>query len=205
MKGIQAIILAAGESKRMGSPKMLLPYNGMTVIEQVIENVLSAGISNPLIVLGSDHEAILKIIKGHPVSHCYNENYRNGMLSSVQCGLASLADQGSAALIIPGDQPMIDAAQIKRVMKAWHESGKGIVMPVHNGKRGHPLIVDMKYKREVMSLAESKGLRALAELHPDDVMEAETDDPSVLRDIDTQQEYMNELNLTRRYGRDNPV
>ncbi|MFN2313439.1 MAG: NTP transferase domain-containing protein, partial [Bacteroidales bacterium] len=184
---------------------MLLPYNGMTVIEQVIENVLSAGISNPLIVLGSDHEAILKIIKGHPVSHCYNENYRNGMLSSVQCGLASLDEQISAALIIPGDQPMIDAAQIKRVMKTWHDSGKGIVMPVHNGKRGHPLIVDMKYKREIMSLPESKGLRTLAERHHDDVMEAETDDPSVLRDIDTQQDYMNELNLTRRYGRDNPV
>ncbi len=205
MQEVCTIVLAAGESKRMGSPKMLLPYNGKTVIEQVIVNVLSAGISNPVIVLGSDHEAILKIIKGHPVSHCYNENYRNGMLSSVQCGLASIDDQISAAIIIPGDQPMIDAAQIKRVMKAWHESGKGIVMPVHNGKRGHPLIIDMKYRPEVMSLPESKGLRALAERHPDDVMEAETDDPSVLRDIDTQQEYMNELNLTRRYGRDNPV
>lgn len=205
MQEVCAIVLAAGESKRMGFPKMLLPYNGRTVIEQVINNVLSAGIINPLIVLGSDHEAILEIIKSHPVTHCYNENYRNGMLSSVQCGLASLADQCSAALIIPGDQPMIDAVQIKRAMEVWHETGKGIVMPVHNGKRGHPLIVDMKYRREVMSLPESKGLRALAELHPDDVMEAETDDPAVLRDIDTQQDYMNELNLTRRYGRDNPV
>jgi molybdenum cofactor cytidylyltransferase len=205
MKGIQAILLAAGESKRMGSPKMLLPFNGMTVIEQVIVNVLSAGISNPLIVLGSDHEAILEIIIGHPVSHCYNENYRNGMLSSVQCGFASLDCKSNAVLILPGDQPMIDADQIKRVMKAWHESGKGIVMPVHTGKRGHPLIVDMRYKQEVMSLPGSIGLRALAERYPDDVMQAETDDPSVLRDIDTQQDYMNELNLTRRYGRDNPV
>lgn len=205
MKGVCAIVLAAGESKRMGSPKMLLPYNGKTVIEQVIDNVLSSGIRNPVIVLGSDHEEIAKVIKGYPVSQCYNEKYRNGMLSSVQCGLASLPDHSGAVLIIPGDQPMIDAAQMKRVMKVWHESGKGIVMPAHNGKRGHPLIVDMKYMREVMSLPESKGLRALAELHPDDVMEAETDDPSVLRDIDTQQDYMNELNLTRRYGRDNPV
>jgi molybdenum cofactor cytidylyltransferase len=205
MKGIQAIILAAGESRRMGSPKMLLPYHGMTVIEQVIEHVLSAGIRKPVIVLGADHEEILDKIKGHPVSHCYNENYRNGMLSSVQCGLASLEDQSRAVLIIPGDQPMIDAGQIKKVMKAWHESGKGIVMPVHNGKRGHPLIVDMKYRQVIMSLPESKGLRMLAERYPDDVMESETDDPSVLRDIDTQQDYMNELNLTRRYGRDNPV
>ncbi|MFZ2287052.1 MAG: nucleotidyltransferase family protein [Bacteroidales bacterium] len=205
MKGVFAIVPAAGESKRMGSPKMLLPFNGMTVIEQVIENVLSAGISNVLIVLGSDHEEILRKINGYHVSHCYNENYRRGMLSSVQCGLASLPDQDVGILIIPGDQPMIGQVQISMVIKTWHESGKGIVMPVYNGKRGHPLLFDIKYRSEVMSLPDGKGLRALAELHPEDIMESETDDPAVLRDIDTQQEYINELKLLNRNGRDNPV
>jgi molybdenum cofactor cytidylyltransferase len=197
MKGICAIVLAAGESRRMGSPKMLLPYNGMTVIEQVIENVLAAGIPDPVIVLGSDHEEILKVIKGYPVSHCYNENFRNGMLSSVQCGLASVTDCSGAVLILPGDQPMIDSAQIEWVMKAWNESGKGIVMPVYKGQRGHPLIFDMKYRGEVMSLAEGEGLRALSVKHPADVMEAVTDDPSVLRDIDTHEDYLNELKLIK--------
>ncbi len=197
MKGVCAIVLAAGESRRMGSPKMLLPYNGKTVIEQVIDNVLSSGISNPLIVLGSDHEEILKVIEGYPVSHCYNENYRNGMLSSVRCGLASVTGRSGAVLIIPGDQPMIDSAQIEMVMKAWNESGKGIVMPVYNGQRGHPLIFDMKYRPEVMSLPEREGLRALAARHPADVKEAVTDDPSVLRDIDTHEDYLNELKLIK--------
>ena len=205
MKGVFAIVPAAGESKRMGSPKMLLPYNGMTVIEQVIENLLSAGISNILIVLGSDHEEILSKINGYHVSHCYNEDYRRGMLSSVQCGLASLPDNDGGVLIIPGDQPMIGQVQISLVIKTWSESGKGIVMPVHNGKRGHPLIFNMKYRSEVMSLPDAKGLRELAVMHPDDIMEAETDDPAVLRDIDTQKEYMDELKLIDRYGRDNPV
>jgi len=205
MKGVSAIVLAAGESKRMGSPKMLLPYNGMTVIEQVINNVLSAGIRNPVIVLGADHEGILKVIRNYPVSHCYNENYRKGMLSSVKCGLFSISADCSKVLVMPGDIPMIGASVLERVIKGSRESGRGIVMPVYNGKRGHPLVFDMKYRSEVMSFPEKEGLRELAGRHPDDVMEVETDDPAVLRDIDTHQDYLNELNLINRYGRDNPV
>jgi molybdenum cofactor cytidylyltransferase len=205
MTGMWAIILAAGESRRMGSPKMLLPFNGTTVIGQVIENVLAAGVIDTLVIAGADREEIIKAVKSYPVQHSYNDNFRSGMLSSVQCGFAFLPDHCHAALIVPGDQPMISAMEIKKVMEAWKESGKGIVMPVYNGKRGHPLVVDMKYRAEVLSLPEEDGLRALAARHPDDVIEAETDDQSVLRDIDTREDYLNELKIIKNDGRDNPV
>ena len=205
MTGMWAIILAAGESRRMGSPKMLLPFNGTTVIGQVIENVLAAGVIDTLVIAGADREEIIKAVKSYPVQHSYNDNFRSGMLSSVQCGFAFLPDHCHAALIVPGDQPMIGAMEIKKVMEAWKESGKGIVMPVFNGKRGHPLVVDMKYRAEVLSLPEEDGLRALAVRHPDDVIEAETDDQSVLRDIDTREDYLNELKIIKNDGRDNPV
>ena len=205
MTGMWAIILAAGESRRMGSPKMLLPFNGTTVIGQVIENVLAAGVIDTLVIAGADREEIIKAVKSYPVQHSYNDNFRSGMLSSVQCGFAFLPDHCHAALIMPGDQPMISAMEIKKVMEAWKESGKGIVMPVYNGKRGHPLVVDMKYRAEVLSLPEEDGLRALAVRHPDDVIEAETDDQSVLRDIDTREDYLNELKIIKNDGRDNPV
>lgn len=205
MKGVCAIVLAAGESRRMGSPKMLLPYNRMTVIEQVISNILTAGVGDTLVVLGSRREEIVSVIAKYPVMHCYNDNYQSGMLSSVQCGIASLPDQCRAALIMPGDQPMIGPREISKVIMAWKASGKGIVMPVYNGRRGHPLIVDIKYRDEILTLPGKEGLRALAEHHPDDVLEAETDDPSVLRDIDTREDYLNEINLIERDGRDNQV
>lgn len=205
MKGLQAIIPAAGESRRMGSPKMLLPYKGMTVIEKVIENVLSAGITDPLIVLGADREEIQEVIRGCPVTHCYNERYKDGMLSSVQCGFNSLPQDCRAVLVIPGDMPMIGATEIVRVIDKFCESGKGIVMPEHNGKRGHPLMIDIKYRSEVLSLPPDKGLRELALRHPADVTVVATDDPAVLRDLDTVQDYQYELKLTDRYGRDNPV
>ena len=196
MNGIWAIVLAAGESRRMGTPKMLLPYNDVTIIEQVIRNLMDANVDRVVVVVGAGKEEIMKVTRRYDVFHCYNENYKNGMLSSVKCGFYSLPEGCLAALIMPGDQPMTGPGEINRVISSFLENDRGLIMAVHNGKRGHPLIIDMKYLEEVLSLPEEAGLRALAERHPDDVLESDTDDPSVLRDIDTQEDYMNEISKT---------
>lgn len=196
MNGIWAIVLAAGESKRMGTPKMLLPYNDVTIIEQVIRNLMDANVDRVVVVVGAGKEEIMKVTRRYDVFHCYNENYKSGMLSSVKCGFYSLPEGCLAALIMPGDQPMTGPGEINRVISSFLENDRGLIMAVHNGKRGHPLIIDMKYLEEVLSLPEEAGLRALAERHPDDVLESDTDDPSVLRDIDTQEDYMNEISKT---------
>jgi molybdenum cofactor cytidylyltransferase len=197
MNGIWAIVLAAGESRRMGSPKMLLPYNDVTVIEQVIRNLMDADIDRVVVVLGANREEIMTVTRQYDVFHCYNEEYRKGMLSSVKCGFYSLPQGCTGALIMPGDQPMTGPGEINRVIRAFLESDRGLVMAAHNGKRGHPLIVDLKYADEVLNLPEGEGLRLLAQSHPDDVLESDTDDSSVLRDIDTQEDYMNEISNTR--------
>lgn len=197
MNGIWAIVLAAGESRRMGSPKMLLPYNDVTVIEQVIRNLMDSDIDRVVVVLGANREEIMTVTRQYDVFHCYNEEYRKGMLSSVKCGFYSLPQGCTGALIMPGDQPMTGPGEINRVIRAFLESDRGLVMAAHNGKRGHPLIVDLKYADEVLNLPEGEGLRLLAQSHPDDVLESDTDDSSVLRDIDTQEDYMNEISNTR--------
>ncbi|MDT8375022.1 MAG: nucleotidyltransferase family protein [Bacteroidales bacterium] len=198
MNGIWAIVLAAGESKRMGSPKMLLPWMGMTIIEQVVENVLASDVSGAVLVLGAGSCGIKNITSRYNVVHCYNEQYQSGMLSSVRCGFAALPDDCTAVVVMPGDQPMIEAGEINRVLAARMESGKGIVVPVYRGRRGHPLLIDSRYREEVMSLPENEGLRVLAARYPGDLFEAETDDPSVLRDIDTQEDYLNGLNIINK-------
>ena len=195
MTGIWAIVLAAGESKRMGSPKMLLPWKGKSIIEQVVENVLSSDVSRVVLVLGAVSDGIKSVTSRYNVVHCYNEDFRRGMLSSVKCGFRALPEDCTAVVVMPGDQPMIGANEINRVIAAWMESGKGIVMPAYRGRRGHPLLIDSRYREEVMSLPEDEGLRALAARNPEDVLEAETDDPSVLRDIDTRDDYLNELKI----------
>lgn len=196
MTGIWAIVLAAGESQRMGSPKMLLPYNDVTIIEQVISNLLDSDADRVVVVVGAHREEIMKVTRRYDVFHCYNDDYRDGMLSSVKCGFYSLPEGCVAALIMPGDQPMTGPGEINRVISTFAESDKGLVMAAYNGRRGHPLIVDMKYMDEVLSLPDGEGLRVLAERHPDDVLVSDTDDPSVIRDIDTREDYMNEISKT---------
>jgi molybdenum cofactor cytidylyltransferase len=195
MTGIWAIVLAAGESKRMGSPKMLLPWMEKTIIEQVVENVLSSDVSGVVLVLGAESDSIKRVTSRYDVVHCHNADYKSGMLSSVRCGLTALPDDCKAVVVMPGDQPMIGAGEINRVIAARMESGKGIAMPAYRGRRGHPLLIESRYIEEVMALPENEGLRALAARYPGDVFEVKTDDPSVLRDIDTQDDYLNELNI----------
>jgi|WetSurSiteA1Bulk_404760.scaffolds.fasta_scaffold08163_3 molybdenum cofactor cytidylyltransferase len=196
--GIWAIILAAGESKRMGSPKMMLPYEGATIIEKVIENVLNSDVEKTVVVLGANKKEIMEVIAKHPVMHCYNDNYKQGMLSSVKCGFEFLPPDFRAAMVFLGDQPMAETSVMNLVMRAYHESGKGIVIPVCNGKRGHPILIDKKYTNEILRLDEPDGLRGLLRRHPGDLLETETDNQSILKDIDTQEDYLCETNKTHQ-------
>lgn len=196
MSGIYAIILAAGGSVRMGARKMLLPYRGMTIIEKVVEIVLKSGIDRIIVVTGSGKEEISKVIRRLPVEQCYNDNWKTGMLSSVKCGFRSLPETCRAAIVFLGDQPMIDVKTIEEVAYAYSKTGKGIIMPVYNKKRGHPLLIDTKYSDELENLNPGEGLRMLAHKFPVDVLEVETDDPATLKDIDTPEDYRNELNQT---------
>ncbi|MCX6329870.1 MAG: nucleotidyltransferase family protein [Bacteroidia bacterium] len=197
MSDIWAIILAAGESKRMKVPKMILPFKGKTIIEKVIENVTDSEVDKTLVVLGSDKDDILKIISHLPVMHCYNENYKQGMLSSVKCGFRFLPQKFRAALVFLGDQPMIEPDVINMVISAYRTSAKGIIIPVFRNKHGHPLLLDSKYRDEVEMLKPDETLRALTHKFSDDVFEVEANTHDILKDIDTKNDYLKELKQTK--------
>jgi molybdenum cofactor cytidylyltransferase len=194
MEEIWALILAAGESKRMKVPKMLLPIEGKAMIERVIENVTASGIKKIIVVLGSAKDQILGIIKHLPVEFCYNEKYRNGMLSSVRCGFRNLPEEYKAVIVFQGDQPMIEPWVVTRLISAYRQTKKKIVIPVYKKKRGHPLLIDRKYRDEIYKLDDRLGLRSLAAKFPRDVLEVVVNTPDILRDIDTKEDYLNELN-----------
>jgi len=194
MNEIWAIILAAGESKRMNSPKMLLPYKDKTIIEKVIENVTTSAVNNTIVVLGSSADAIQRRISDLNVMLCYNENYREGMLSSVKCGFSNLPGKYEAAFVFPGDHPGIGPGVINMLIESFRSSAKKIVIPLFGGQRGHPILIDQCYREEVMRLKPEEGLRALSVKFPGDVLEVNVHDPAVLNDIDTIEDYMNQLN-----------
>jgi molybdenum cofactor cytidylyltransferase len=202
MKDIWAIILAAGESKRMGFPKMLLDFGGKTMIERVIENVAASGIINILIVLGAEKDNLLQIVNKYRIRSCYNENYAEGMLSSVRCGIRSLPPDYEAAIVFQGDQPFITPDVSRFVINAYRTTGKGIVIPTSGGKRGHPLLIDRKYRDEIEFIDSAQGLRSLAQRFSDDVSEVETFNPGILKDFDTYTDY-EEINKYLNYeGKD---
>ncbi|HOW08924.1 MAG TPA: nucleotidyltransferase family protein [Bacteroidales bacterium] len=194
MNGICAIVLAAGESKRMNTPKLLLPIAGKTMIEMVIGNVLQAEIDFTLVVLGSFAKEISETIGHLPVTTCFNENYREGMLSSVKCGFENLPGKFDAILVFQGDQPFIDPDVTGKVITAYRDSGKGLVIPVYKGKRGHPLLIGFKYRTWINRIPDNEGLRWLAATFPGDVLEVDTSSGGILKDFDTIEDYLNETN-----------
>jgi molybdenum cofactor cytidylyltransferase len=190
---IWAMILAAGESKRMGKPKLLLPFGEKTMIETIVATVVSSKIEQTLVILGSDREKIEEKIKNYPVKIVYNRDFRSGMLSSVQCGFKSLPEETRAVIVVLGDQPKISTTVINKLIDAYKRSGKGIVLPVYKKERGHPVLIDVKYGEEVENLSPEVGLRGTVYNHPEDILEVDVETLSIFQDIDYMEDYKKEL------------
>jgi molybdenum cofactor cytidylyltransferase len=201
MNEVWAIILAAGASTRMKRQKLLLPYNGKTIIQTVVENAARSVNSNILVVLGSHREQIQEQIVNYQVKFCVNENYLDGMLSSAICGFMALPASANAALVFLGDQPQIPSHIAGLVIETWLQSKKGIIMPTFNSRRGHPVLIETRYKSEIEKLDPSKGLRTLSEIFKEDVTEVECDIAEILRDIDTPEEYEEISKKMNLYGK----
>lgn len=193
MNDVWAIVLAAGMSTRMGTQKLMLPFEGKTIVEKVVENIFNSGIGNVMVVLGANHVELTDVLKPWPIKTIWNENFREGMHSSLISGVNALPATAKGSMIFLGDQPFIPEHVSMKVIKAWKDSGKGIVIPLFNGKRGHPPLYDMKYRNELINLDPQVGLRSVAIKFQEDICEVETFCPEIVRDIDTRDEYLREL------------
>ncbi len=202
---IGAVVLAAGESRRMGTQKLLLPFGDTTVVGAVARTARTARVDLVLVVLGSDRDAVRaeleRVRTDEPsrqaeLAFAVNENYPEGMLSSIQAGFRALPADAEAAVVMLGDQPFLAARVVDAVVGAFREGGRGIVVPVFRGRRGHPVLVDLKYREEVLGLDPSDGLRQLMRAHPGDISEVEVGDANVLRDLDTPADYAEGVRFT---------
>jgi molybdenum cofactor cytidylyltransferase len=186
---IWAVVLAAGESKRMGEPKLLLPFRGRTIIEDVVATAVRPPVDRALVVLGANSDGIGARLAAYPIERAFNPDYRSGMLSSARCGFRHLPPDARAALVFLGDQPGIPSATIAAVVDAYRATGKGLVLPVHGRAGGHPLLVDTKYRAAIECLDTGSGLKGLLALHPGDVARIEVGAGGIPPDIDTPDDY----------------
>ena len=192
---IGAIVLAAGKSTRMGAAKVLLPFGQSTVIGHIVDQLLAAAIENVVVVAGHERERIAAALSGRQVTLTCNRHVEAGMISSVRCGLQVLPAKCDRVLMALGDQPVITTALIQQVVGALETTDKGIVIPCHGGKRGHPMIFSTRYRDKVMTHYDEVGLRGLPHDHPGDVFELEASSPAVLADMDVPADYRRALEM----------
>lgn len=187
---ISAILLAAGESKRMGELKQLMPFGqNTTIVEQAIDNLLSAAVSEVIVVVGYRAEEVIKSIVGKPVKIAINPNYRQGMSTSIIAGLNLVDSRAQAAMLTLGDQPLINSQTINRLIEEFHNHDRGIAIPTYQGRRGHPIIFAIKYKEKLLELKGDIGGRQIVKDHPDDILEVAVNAGGIITDIDTISDY----------------
>jgi len=192
---ISAIILAAGQSRRMGEPKMLLPWGNVTVIERVITVFAEAGVEDILVITGAVREqvdeVILRCASRYPVRSVYNENYASGeMLLSIHCGLRGLTNNGAGAVMVGlGDQPQVQVRSVKLVMESYIRTKSPLVVPSYQMRRGHPWLVARSLWNEILSLKEDQSPREFLNNHADKIQYANVDTPDILADLDTPEDY----------------
>jgi len=187
---ITAIILAAGQSIRMGEPKLLLPWGKSTVLQTVVSVLQSAGVDEALVVTGAMREEVEALI-GRSVQTVFNPAYAEGkMLSSIQAGLAEKQREARAALICLGDQPQVQVRSVQRILQIYHRTGASIVVPSFEKRRGHPWLVGREHWDEILAMKTPETLRDFLNRHASKIRYLEVNTPSVLADLDTPNEYL---------------
>lgn len=187
---IAAIILAAGQSKRMGRPKMLLPWGPSTVIEHVITVFLQTGIEDIVVVTGGAREQVEKVLRSYPVHKIHNSKYEEGeMLSSLQLGLRVLPNRVQAALIGLGDQPQVQERSVRLVWEAYQETKSRLVVPSFQMRRGHPWLAARPLWDEILALQPPQSARDFLNRHAPEIHYVEVDTASILADLDTPEDY----------------
>lgn len=192
--GVSAVVLAAGMSRRMGTPKQLLRMDGKTVLEHTLENVRASNVSEIILVLGHVAESIEKEISTariftDQIKIVRNKDYQQGMGTSLRTGLAAVNANASAALILLADQPFVHSQTLDQLIACHWESKPQIVIPLYKGFRGNPVLLDRSVFPELKELAGDVGCRAIFGSHTGNICKLPVDDIGILLDIDSPEEY----------------
>ena len=186
---ITAIVLAAGASTRMGRQKLTLPMpDGRALVRLAVEQVLAAGLDETVVVLGGDAEAVSAALAGLPVRTVANPRYAEGQSTSLRAGLDALRPATEAVVIALGDQPLPDPGVVRRLVAAFRETGRPVVVPVYRDGRGNPVLFGSALFGELRGVTGDQGGRGVIAHDPARVTEVPVDAP-MPADIDTPGDY----------------
>ena len=191
---VGAVVLAAGLSTRMGEPKVLLPWEGSrTIIEHIVYQLIKSRIDHIVVVTGHQSREVKEILKPYDVKVVYNRAYKTGeMLSSLKAGLRAMPDHVAASLMVLGDQPGIQPKVIYRLLSQYAEGTGDLLIPSYRMRRGHPILIGRRYWGEILSMRRHESPRAFIDAHDKQITYVKVDTDSILRDVDTPQDYREE-------------
>lgn len=197
---ISIIVLAAGESSRMGEPKQTLPWHGMPLLRYQIEQAGRTGASEVIVVLGNDAEEFRRLIPtrldGPRLVIIKNPDWHVGKTTSVKAGVQAADPRATAVVPWASDSPRTTAI-LDELMTAHVEGGKLVSYPWHQGKEGHPGVFSMELRDEILAISEeTRGLRAVAERASSRVLRVEFEDPLSIVNMNTHEDYERALELT---------
>ena len=197
---ISAVILAAGESRRMGKQnKLLLPIGGEALLVKLVASVCASDVGQVLVVIGHEAEKIRRELNEFPLNFVYNPNFSEGMTTSIKYGVKMVSHECDGLLICLGDMPFINTSEINKLIHAYVKNrikGEGlIVVPVFKRQRGNPVLFSIEFRNDILEHKKESGCKEVIMKNSDSVMEIEMDDEKMLLDVDTMEDYQSVSDL----------
>jgi molybdenum cofactor cytidylyltransferase len=188
-KVISGILLAAGQSRRMGKFKQLLPFGGKSFLECCADNLLASNVDEVVVVTGHNAAAVQAALRDRAVKIAHNGQYSRGMSSSISRGIEAMSDRSRAALIALVDQPQIGPDIFNQVISVYLQSHPLIIIPTCRGKGGHPIIIDSSLRDQIIGMDLDLGLRDVLRAHESEIVRIEIGLDAILQDFDSPEDY----------------
>jgi molybdenum cofactor cytidylyltransferase len=180
---LAAVILGAGESRRMGSPKALVPFHGISFAQHLVDVTRHARVGVTRIVLGAGADEIAAKLGVDPAMIVFNQDWEKGQLSSIHAGIRSLPEATEGMILCPVDHPLVSANLVSQLIKQFDESGKLIALPAFHGQRGHPVIFRVSLYNELLAASADIGARQVVWAHAQEIVEVPTEEEGVVLNL----------------------
>lgn len=191
---IAAVLLAAGESRRMGDFKQLLRLGDKTFVEHCVDNLLASMVDQVIVVTGHREAEVRRALANRPVDIVHNAEYKSGMATSIKSGVSFVSDRADACVISLVDQPRIDTAVVDCLIRAYKDGASDrnnslIVLPTYGDKTGHPILVDLVLREEILAMDPESGLRQVVLAHSGAIKRVPVSSVRILEDCDVPADY----------------
>lgn len=197
---VSAVLLAAGQARRMGQPKQLLPLDGKPMVWQVAAAACEAELLEVVALTGAVGEEVGQALADLPLRIIHNENWSTGQASTIRLAVQALDARAKAVLFLLADQPLVHKALINKLVKVYRGTGASLVVPRYQNQRGNPTLFDLTHWRtELLQLTGDQGARGILTAHPQCIRYVDWPEPEIFLDVDTPAAYQQMKQLWQQH------